>query len=118
MGQLEEYSRDLARRANKSYIMSGVSGQRAILPKGNVHVPESLWKVVVVRLEGDNDLERINEATTVLAVDRPNRQGIRDIDWQNYLTSVDQIEQETGYDLLSSINPDVQARIEAVVVEP
>jgi DNA/RNA endonuclease G (NUC1) len=34
------------------------------------------------------------------------------------LTSVDQIEQETGYDLLSNVNPDVQARLEAAVARP
>jgi endonuclease G len=116
--QLEERSRDLAREGNELYIISGVNGTRDVLPKGNVRVPERLWKVIVVLPKGDNDLQRINAQTEVIAVDMPNRQGIRDTDWQQYLTSVDQIEQQTGYDLLSNVNPDLQARIEARVATP
>jgi len=111
--QLEEYCRDLAREGNELYIISGVNGTRATLPQGRVRVPDRVWKVIVVLPEGDNDLQRITAQTDVLAVDLPNRQGIRSTDWQAYLTSVDQIEQATGYDLLSSVNPEVQGRIEA-----
>jgi endonuclease G, mitochondrial len=72
----------------------------------------------VVLREGEDDLQRITERTPVLAVDMPNQQGIRDDDWRAYLTSVDQIEGRTGYDLLSNIPPVVQQRIEAVVAAP
>jgi endonuclease G len=116
--QLEEHSRDLARAGNELYIMSGVNGTQEFLPNGNVRVPEHLWKVIVVLPEGDNDLQRIDAQTEVIAVDMPNQQGIRDTDWQQYLTSVDQIEQATGYDLLSNVNPDVQASVEAGVAMP
>jgi endonuclease G len=116
--QLEEYCRDLVREGNELYIISGVTGTRATLPKGHVRVPERLWKVIVVLPEGDNDLQRITAQTDVLAVDLPNRQGIRTTDWQKYLTSVDQIEEQTGYDLLSNVNPEVQGRIEASSATP
>jgi len=116
--QLEEYCRDLARAGNELYMISGVTGTRATLPTGHVRVPERLWKVIVVLPEGDNDLQRITAQTDVLAVDMPNRQGIRRTDWQAYLTSVDQIEQATGYDLLSNVDPEVQGRIEASSTTP
>lgn len=116
--QLEEYCRDVARDGNELYIISGVSGTQATLPRSNVRVPERIWKVIVALPEGSNDLQRIDEQTMVIAVDMPNRQGIRNNDWQQYLTSVDQIEQMTGYDLLSDLNPNLQARIEAVVASP
>ena len=48
----------------------------------------------------------------------PNRQGIRYDAWQTYRTSVDQIEAQTGYDLLSNVTADVQAQIEARVATP
>ena len=116
--QLEDYCRDLARQGNELYIVSGVTGTQATLPKGKVRVPARLWKVIVVLPEGDNDLQRINDRTTVIAVDMPNRQGIRNTDWQTYRTSVDQVEQATGYDLLSKVNPRVQAALEASVAAP
>lgn len=113
--QLEEWSRDQARAGNELYIISGVYGTAATLQRGNVRVPESLWKVIVVLPEGDNDLQRITAETQVIAVAMPNEQGIRDNDWQTYINSVDQIEAATGYDLLANVAPDVQAVIEAGV---
>ncbi len=116
--QLEEYCRDLARSGKELYIVSGVSGTQDVLPKGKVRVPARVWKVVVVLSEGDDDLQRIDEQTLVIAVDMPNRQGIRDTGWQEYLTTVDQIEQQTGYDLLATVNPGVQAALEGSVAAP
>jgi endonuclease G len=116
--QLEERARDLVRAGNEVYIISGVIGTREILAKGNVRVPEHLWKVIVVLPEGDNDLQRITAQTEVIAVAMPNRQGIRYDAWQTYRTSVDQIEAQTGYDLLSNVTADVQAQIEARVATP
>lgn len=116
--QLEDYCRDLARDGKELYIISGVSGKQATLPRGKVRVPQRLWKVIVALPQGNDDLQRIDEQTMVIAVDMPNRQGIRNNNWQDYLTSVDHIEQLTGYDLLSDINPDLQARLEAVVASP
>ena len=112
---LEEACRDLARAGNELYIISGVSGTQGSLPKGRVQIPEALWKVIVVLPEGDNDLQRITPQTTVLAVLMPNQQGVRDDAWESYRTSVDQIEQVTGYDLLSNVPVAVQADIEARV---
>ena len=116
--QLEEHCRTLARNGNELYIISGVRGTLATLESGNVRVPESLWKVVVALPEGDDDLARLSDETTVIAVDMPNQQGIRDTEWQAYLTSVDAIEQATGYDLLSAVNPTVQQGLEARAAAP
>jgi hypothetical protein len=43
----------------------------------------------------------------------PNTQGIRNTPWQSFLTTVDAIEQATGYDLYSNLPPAVQACVEA-----
>lgn len=116
--QLEEYCRSLARGGKELYIVSGVRGTQGMLKSNKVRVPEGLWKVVVVLPEGNNDLERINDRTTVLAVDMPNEQGMRNTKWQTYLTSIDSIERETGYDLLNRVSPTIQQVIEARVAVP
>jgi endonuclease G len=116
--QLEEWCRDQARAGNELYITSGVNGTQEILPKGEVRVPESVWKVVVVLPEGEDDLNRIGGQTEIIAIDMPNQQGIRDTDWQQYLVSVDEIEQTTGYDFLRNIDPGIQAQLEASVAAP
>ena len=74
--------------------------------------------MIVVLPEGENDVERIDAQTEVIAIDMPNQQGIRSTDWQEYLTSIDAIEQATGYDLLSNVPEDIQAEIEAGVAVP
>jgi DNA/RNA endonuclease G (NUC1) len=43
----------------------------------------------------------------------PNQEGIKNADWTQYQTTVDQIEQATGYDLLSEEPVNVQKVIEA-----
>jgi len=116
--QLEEWCRDQARAGNELYITSGVNGTQEILPKGNVRVPESVWKVVVVLPEGEDDLSRVSGQTEIIAIDMPNQQGIRNTDWQEYLVSVDEIEQITSYDFLQNIDPAIQAQLEAVVAAP
>lgn len=45
----------------------------------------------------------------------PNIQGIREENWRSYLTTIDTIEKQTGYNLLSNISADVQRVIEARV---
>lgn len=116
--QLEEYCRALARDGNELYIVSGVRGSQGTLGQGRVHIPSRVWKAILVLPEGTNDLARITDQTEVIAVDMPNQQGIRNNDWRDYLTSVDTIEQRTGYDLFSNISPLVQQRIEATIAAP
>ena len=38
----------------------------------------------------------------MIAVDMPNQQGIRSVNWKSYRTLVDQIESWTGYNFLSN----------------
>src|SRR5205085_11403900 len=43
----------------------------------------------------------------------PNKQGIRNDDWHNYITTVDAVEELTGYNLFSNLPNSLQACIEA-----
>ena len=77
-------------------------------------MPNRIWKVLVVLPEGEDDLQRINTSTRVIAVDTPNSNTIRP-DWGTYRTTVDAVEQATGYDLLSVLPTQVQKTLESQV---
>jgi endonuclease G len=120
---LEEYCRDLVRQGKELYIIAGGRGQGGVgkegemttLAAGKVAVPASTWKVIVVLDKPGAGLKSITSNTRVIAVDMPNRQGIKRNSWQSFKTSVDQIEAKTQYDFLSSVPRSVQAVIEANV---
>ena len=54
----------------------------------------------------------------VIAVNMPNTPGVRDVDWNTYLTTVDAIEALTGYDLLALLPDDVEAAVESNTQPP
>ncbi|MCC2547485.1 DNA/RNA non-specific endonuclease [Hymenobacter sp. BT175] len=119
---LEEYCRTLVGQGNELYVMmgnygtggNGTNGDLSTLDQGRVTVPARIWKVVVVLPTGDNDAGRVSSSTRVIAVDTPNRNSVS-ADWGSYRTTVDAIEQATGYDLLSAVSSGVQTTIEARV---
>ena len=119
---LEEYERTLTLQGNEVYIIAGTIGEGGTGTNGfaktigkNITVPASLWKIIVVLPIGQNDVLRINENTRVIAVNIPNDNGVGGESWKKYMLSVDELEQLTGYDFLSTISPDIQAIIEARV---
>jgi endonuclease G, mitochondrial len=112
---LESYSRTLAGQGNELYIFSGVYGSLGRVASGNVTIPQYTWKVIVVLPNGDNDLQRINKGTRVIAVLMPNFAGtglnINDV-WRKYRTSVDAIENLTGLNFLSNVGAITQSLVE------
>ncbi|MCC9165639.1 DNA/RNA non-specific endonuclease [Pontibacter sp. XAAS-A31] len=119
---LEDYTRRLVAEGNEVYVImgsygiggSGSNGSAKTIDKGRVTVPKRIWKVLVVLPEGENDLQRINSDTRVIAVDTPNLNSVRS-DWSYYRTTVDAIESATGYDLLSAVPEAVQEVLESKV---
>ena len=118
----ENYLRSLVQGGDEVYIVMGSYGEggtgsksyQTTIDNGHVTVPAHIWKVAVVLPNGDNDLSRITETTRVIAIDTPNTNSINS-KWQTYLTSVDNIEKATGYDLLSNVPEPIQKVIEAKV---
>ena len=121
--RLESYCRKLARAGKELYIMAGGSGvggtgtkgKAVAIGRGKVRVPAGNWKIVVVMERPGLPLSSITEKTPVIAVLMPNDLGIKANDWRLYRTSIDQIEQLTGYDFLSAVDPAIQAVLEAKV---
>jgi endonuclease G len=111
---LESYCRTLVTRDNNEmYIIAGGYGARKTIGKSTkVNVPTNCWKVILVFPQGDNDLDRINNNTRVIAVDMPNINGIASDRWQKYITTVRDIEDKTGYDFFSKLPQGVQDAIE------
>ncbi|WP_242927891.1 DNA/RNA non-specific endonuclease [Pontibacter vulgaris] len=119
---LEEYTRELVEDGMEVYVImgsygaggTGSNGAMQSIDQGRVIVPNRIWKVLLVLEAGEDDLERISASTRVIAINTPNSNSVS-ADWGSYRTSVDAIEQATGYDLLSNIPPAVQHSLEAKV---
>lgn len=118
---LEEYTRSLLADGQECYIIAGTYGQGGsgdngmlqTLAGGKLAVPSALWKVIVVLPVGSNDVKRINAQTRVIAVWMPNNNETGDQKWSKFRVSVDAIEKQTGYDLLSALPVSIQQVLEA-----
>ena len=109
--KLESYARALARHGDMIYTIAGVYGDKEKL-RGKVTVPTNCWKIIVVLRRGSTE---ITESTRIIAVDMPNIEGIADVRWENYKTTVRSIEEKTGLDLFSVLPKDLQDKVETSV---
>ena len=86
--RLEDDSRKLALKGNTLYVLAGCYGNIGQIGKSNtVTVPKSCWKIVVV--EGPNARN--------IVVDIPNKKGISKDAWQKYATTLEDLEEKTGF---------------------
>jgi endonuclease G len=76
-----------------------------------VSIPDSCWKIAVA-LDRGQGLEDAGEKTQVFAAMMPNINGIGVFDWSQYQTTVDAIEESTGYDFLSALPDSLEAVLE------
>jgi endonuclease G len=96
------------------YIISGGYGVSGYIGAGQVALPTSTWKVIIVLPSGSNDVGRVNASTRTIAVVMPNQNNINS-DWRTYRVSVDAVESLTGFDFFSNVPADIQAIIESRV---
>lgn len=130
----EAYERDLVLEGNEMYIISGPYGTGGTGAKGSfdsieftdkktkksysMNVPASTWKVIVVIPHGEDDISRIDENTTTIAINVPNSMGIaKDGDWEQYITTIDEIESLTGYDFFELLPDHIEDKIESSVYQ-
>lgn len=114
---LENYLRAQVVAGNEVYIIMGSYGSGGVgslkasvvtsINGGRVNVPSNVWKVAVILPAGSNDLSRVTASTRVLSVNTPNTNAIG-TDWKQYIVTVKDIEQATGYNLLSALPQSVQ----------
>ncbi len=121
----ECYLRHLANQGNELYIVMGNYGiggdgffgykEKIVDGDNEITVPASIWKVAIVIPEQDgDDISRINAQSTVIAIDIPNDQEAGDFAWDDpsFITTVDDIESLTGYDLFSELPDNVESVLE------
>ncbi len=113
----ESYCRTLAGAGNELLITCGPSGfGGSRLPSGAAAIPGYVWKIVVVVPTGPGmAVDRITSATRVIAIKIPNTAGVRSDPWQKYITTVAQIEADTGFTFFTNLPPAVAATLRTVV---
>jgi DNA/RNA endonuclease G (NUC1) len=83
---------------------------------GGITVPANTWKVALVLPKNHLSPGDVDASTRTIAVIMPNVQGIRNNDWHTYLTTVNAVEQLTGYKFFSNVtNEAVRNAIKAGV---
>ena len=115
---LETDCRTLAQAGNELLIICGPSGFGAARTSsaGQVYIPAYTWKIIVVVPTGSGTaLSRITNATRVIAVNIPNIAGIRSDPWANYVTSVNQIQTNTGFTFFTALPQNVAEVLRAKV---
>lgn len=121
---MEGFSRELVEQGKEVYTIMGCYGEggegskgmKTTIDDGNITVPASIWKVFVVLDNGNNDLLRIYDDTRIIAVDIPNNNTVSTgMDWHDYMTTIDEIETQTGYDLLNELPTSLQDDLEQKV---
>jgi endonuclease G, mitochondrial len=114
--KLEEYERDQARGRNAELfiVAGGIFGAQYQTIGHGVAVPKGNFKIIVTLRQGQSASD-VKSETKVIAVIMPNEPGVGSHPWTDYLTSVDAIEQATGYDFLSNVPKAVQDVVEARV---
>ncbi|NET61105.1 MAG: DNA/RNA non-specific endonuclease [Symploca sp. SIO2E6] len=107
--ELENYERELVELGNEAvYIVAGPLGNAGTIKNGVV-IPESTWKVIlVVGADGT--------PTETIAVNIPNNESVKHTDWQDYLTTVDEIEALTGYDFFEELPDEIETVLESRVM--
>jgi DNA/RNA endonuclease G (NUC1) len=128
--KFENYLNDLARTSGESrkeiYVIAG--GRYGLNPatlknEGKVAIPDYTWKVAVIMRAGKglSDVQSSGDLE-VIAVEMPNLTtpgveassvGIRNNPWEQYKKTVDEIEAQTGYDVLSGLQDQIERIVES-----
>ena len=116
----ENYLRSLTDEGFEIHIVTGVAGTGGTgrngfantIDNGNITVPDSFWKVALILPNGSNDISRVTTGTRIISVNVPNDQNIG-TDWRQFRTTVNNIENITGYDLFENIPNSIEVIIEA-----
>lgn len=129
---LEKYERELVLQGKEAYIFAGPYGKGGTGDKGyfeeipitlkdgselSIVVPSHTWKIIMILPEGEGDLERVAGEAEVIAVNVPNEEGCgKNGSWQQYICSVNYIEEITGYDFFDLLPDELEEEIESRVM--
>lgn len=115
--QFETYCRGLAAGGNEVLIISGPSEFTGNRIPNSMSVPGSVWKIAVVVPNATSTTpanQRITTSARVIAILTPNvSTGLGT--WQSYITSVEQIEEVTGFNFFTAVDPSTAIYLKNVV---
>lgn len=127
-GALEKLEREFVRQGNEVYIIAGPLGKGGTSDKGYfeeipvmtndgkelaITIPAYTWKILLIIPDGNDDFSRVTTNTQILAVCVPNKKGCgRNGSWQQYICSVNYIEERTGYDFFDKLPDELEERLE------
>jgi len=115
---LETLCRSFTTSNYEVLILSGPYhfGGSKINTNGPVYIPDYTWKIVLPVAPGTGSvISRITTSQRVIAVKMPNINGIHAVKWTNYLTTVNQIQSDTGYTFLTALSPAIADVLRAKV---
>lgn len=126
--ELEAFCREQVYAGNEVYIYSGgygsggqgSAGRFTSIAGGKVTVPARYFKIILILPNGSDDINRINENTTVLAVDVPNEQAVSVKNWDDYITTAATVEQASSLIFWTKL-PDVvrtKLRVKKYTIAP
>ena len=107
----EQYCRELASGGQEVLIMCGPSGFKGDKTHAGIPIAEAFWKIAVVRKEGGT----ITSSSRIIAVSMPNKNEIQGTSWTDYITSVEEIEKDTGYKFFDTISTSTASNLKVVV---
>ncbi len=129
---LEKFEREQVLAGKEAYIFAGPYGKGGTGDKGyfeeipislkdgtelSITVPAYTWKIIIFLPEGDDDFSRIADEAEVLAVCVPNEKGCgKNGSWQQYLCSINYIEENTGYDFFELLDDELEENIESRIM--
>lgn len=108
---LEDESRRIVGQGNELYVYAGCYGDGGKI-KDKITIPTSCFKIIVVLRQGSRDLSRIGENTRIIAVDMPNNETLS-TNWKNFATTIDEIEEKTGFDFLTTLSDEIETALES-----
>ena len=113
----ETYCRSLATGGNEVLLITGPSQFTGNRIPNSMSVPGSVWKIAVVvpnATSGTPASQRISTSSRVIAIMTPNvSEGLGT--WQSYITSVEEIEEVTGLNFFTAVDPSVAIYLKNVV---
>jgi endonuclease G, mitochondrial len=108
--KLESHCRGLIFKGNTLYIYAGSYGDDGKLRR-KVTIPTNFWKIVVI-IPKNKDAKNLDENTRIIAVDMPNINGIKENNWNQYTTTIREIERKTSYNFFATYPDNVQTLVE------
>jgi DNA/RNA endonuclease G (NUC1) len=116
----ETYTRSLASGGNEILIITGPAEFTGATIANGMRIPGSVWKIAVVVPNASSTTpapQRLTTSARVIAILTPNISTADGLinDWKAYRTSVEQIEQVTGFTFFAAVDPAVATYLKNVV---